>query len=404
MDKQNFARINTATVGEDGFLRVNARLARIGTYDYGDQYELVPESELEKVAADYKSRAVTVEHSNGMVKKGNTTNYGLCTDAYYDAESGWVIGELTITDERAIEMALSTHGQISVGYYCDMDDTPGVFHDTKGVMGRMNSNDEYEYAASQINIRPNHVTLCKQARAGSDCKILNTNDNSIGSVYRANSINVVKESDEKETSDSSNKNIEKIMTKIKINGLSYTVEGKDAENIVTLIEGLQAQLAEVEAAKTNSVELQSQVAELTAALDAQTKLNSELLCQEDVANEVQSRLNAWTVAKKVLNTDEIDVTLNEQQIKDLVWEHVASQPSSASAQNEASETVEETSEASAETKVETVEEQEDEDATKAKENAVAAEIAGSTRENAAATTLDAARKNYLSRRGFKRNK
>lgn len=102
---------------------------------------------------------VGIEHPSGLVTKDNAGNYrkgiSLQNVRYTGSgKGGFVRGEVALFDSEAIALAESGDKvQLSAGYTCDVDDTPGVWHGHK-------------YDAVQRNVRVNHIALTTRGRAG----------------------------------------------------------------------------------------------------------------------------------------------------------------------------------------------------------------------------------------------
>lgn len=143
----------------------NAILARTGPQDYykSEIYlEFDGEDELisvdrkseqvfnDKTLSSFENKPVTNEHPNESVTVDNYKNYAIgyvrdVRKSVYNSQDV-IIGNLVITDPTAIsEIESKERYELSCGYDCDI---------TEG------DNPE------QINIRGNHVALCKEGRAG----------------------------------------------------------------------------------------------------------------------------------------------------------------------------------------------------------------------------------------------
>jgi len=356
--RTNNAKITKAVIRDDGFLVVTARISREGVMDYQENSsvvkELLPREELESAYNSFKNTPITIDHQGSMVTKDNKDEIvnGLATDVWI--ENGWVYSDLVIMNDDAIEKALSTHGQISVGYYCKVVNEAGTFTDSNGVMGTKNQ--RYNYQTKQTNLRGNHVSLVENARAGSDCAIINSSDEpTISQVLNSSSIN---------SEDS--KTVITTMNKINFDNFTYTVEGNDSANVAAAFSSLQNKVNSLETQITNLqgnekdtlnavtaskdavavkdseiAELKTQVAALTEKVNATEKHADTLFSQEDVANEATNRINAWDKAQSVLPDLERDYSLSVAAIKDLVWEQADKvAPASKANSSDSPETVE----------------------------------------------------------------
>jgi hypothetical protein len=137
-----------------GFVRVNARLTRTGIFTYHQDGQQIRELRLpEEVfcAESLKSIAgapVTDLHPEAFVTPENSKalSIGFAGESVI-TEGEFVTAKLTITDATAIAgLKNGTRKEISLGYACDVDFTPGV-HDGE------------HYDAIQRNIVVNHIAL-----------------------------------------------------------------------------------------------------------------------------------------------------------------------------------------------------------------------------------------------------
>jgi hypothetical protein len=149
----------------DGALRVDATLARTGVQVYHDAKgnafrEYRPPSEVfdPESMASFEAVPVTDDHPEVMVDAMNVVQYkrGRAGDTVRKADDGrHLVGSLIVED--AVLQAKMANGkrQVSNGYTCDLDMTPGV------------SPDGEAYDAIQRNIRGNHIAIVDAGRAGS---------------------------------------------------------------------------------------------------------------------------------------------------------------------------------------------------------------------------------------------
>lgn len=141
-----------------GILRCRGTIARTGIQEYRNadgsvRREFRPPDEVEKSAKSFETQPITLEHPPEMVNSSNSRQYmrGLSGPVHFDGVL--LTTDLTVTDHEAIQAAQTTHRQISNGYECDIDNTPGFWEGEK-------------YDCVQRNIRGNHVALVEKARAG----------------------------------------------------------------------------------------------------------------------------------------------------------------------------------------------------------------------------------------------
>lgn len=149
----------------DGSVRFNARLTRIGVFDYGSHRELRREEDVFDQAAldSFKGLAVTVGHV-AWLDASNWREHAIGhvgDDVRRDGD--YVAATLIVKDKKAIEKIDAKQlVEISMGYSVDLDETPG----------RTDAGEDYD--AIQKNIRGNHAALGPKdwGRMGRDVKLL----------------------------------------------------------------------------------------------------------------------------------------------------------------------------------------------------------------------------------------
>lgn len=157
----------------DGYLAVNARVARAGNVQQYLGYEVgKPEMAVVNVyrpaeevfnkdtLASFAHRPVTLGHPSTAVT----------ADTWSDVAKGWSDGEVAregefvrismlLADAGAIKAVEDGTRQISMGYDCELDWTAGVTADGQA------------YDARQTRIRSNHVAIVELARGGPELRI-----------------------------------------------------------------------------------------------------------------------------------------------------------------------------------------------------------------------------------------
>lgn len=112
--------------------------------------------------ASYSHAPVTLDHPPEMVTPENWSKYGkgeVSTAAKLDRKSGWVSLPLIVKSQDAIDAVNAGKRQLSAGYTCRLDWTPGT---TAGGEA---------YDAIQRDIAINHLAIVDRARAGSEARI-----------------------------------------------------------------------------------------------------------------------------------------------------------------------------------------------------------------------------------------
>lgn len=151
-----------------GYLDARAFLTKPGVYSYYDtktgkvRRELRSDEEVfhPDSVASAKNRPFTNDHPPVMLNAKNTRQYQ-AGFFYGDVEKvdNYLASSLLITDDPTIADYDSGKRDVSMGYRCKLDETPGV-HPKYG-----------PYEAAQKLIRYNHGSLVRRGRMGPDCSV-----------------------------------------------------------------------------------------------------------------------------------------------------------------------------------------------------------------------------------------
>jgi hypothetical protein len=157
-------------IRQDGMLRVQANLTRTGIFKYQNpdgstRREYRPESEVFHAdsLASFAGRPLTIGHRLDAVDSTTWREVSVGDvrdDAHRDGT--YVRATVQVNDANTIRRVDSKElVEVSCGYRCDLDNTPGTFQGQP-------------YDAVQRNIRLNHVALLPpdHGRAGPDVKLL----------------------------------------------------------------------------------------------------------------------------------------------------------------------------------------------------------------------------------------
>ncbi len=161
------SRLDKAERTPQGFLRAPAFLTRVGVFTYQKsdgsvRRELRPADEVFKAESmatlvmapltnDHPTEAVTPEN----VKK---LQIGVVGEQITADQDQFIAAQVTVMDAAAIKDVESGVVELSCGYDCDEDETPGTFQGEA-------------YDLIQRNIRYNHVALVPRGRAGREVKL-----------------------------------------------------------------------------------------------------------------------------------------------------------------------------------------------------------------------------------------
>lgn len=142
-----------------------ATLAKEGVYAYTDGEttwrEYVPMTTLTDPAwlDTLRLAPVTLNHPNAPLDRNSARHLAVGAIGETVVRVQSMIGSaITIWDGMAIDAAKTTHREISLGYECDLDPTPGTWQGQ-------------QYDAIQITRRANHVALVDRGRHGPDVAV-----------------------------------------------------------------------------------------------------------------------------------------------------------------------------------------------------------------------------------------
>jgi len=152
-----------------GYLDARALFTKAGVFSYYDSKtgkirrelrDWADVSEPESVASA-RHRPFTNDHPPVMLTAKNTRQHqaGFFYGEVEKVDNAYLASSLLITDESTILDYESGKRDVSMGYTCKLDETPGV-HPVYG-----------EYDAAQKRIRYNHCSLVRRGRMGPDCSV-----------------------------------------------------------------------------------------------------------------------------------------------------------------------------------------------------------------------------------------
>ena len=157
-------KLDAIEAGSGRFLG-RATLAKEGVYTYvdGDRTwrEFVPMSTLIDPAwlDSLRLAPVTLNHPVRPLTRDNARQYAVGSIGETVVRMQDMIGSsITVWDGTAIDAAATTHREISLGYECDLEQTPGTW---KGIA----------YDTVQKARRANHVALVDRGRHGPDVRV-----------------------------------------------------------------------------------------------------------------------------------------------------------------------------------------------------------------------------------------
>ncbi len=152
----------------DGFLHIRATFARTGCQTYSNpdgskRVEYRPESEVARQDSllSLGGLPVTLEHPPQLLTPDTARQYQRgASGTHVNYDNGFVHGTVVLTDREAIEAVKRGDAtELSVGYRCEYDATPGV------------APDGTRYDGVQRAISGNHHAITRKARAGSEVRL-----------------------------------------------------------------------------------------------------------------------------------------------------------------------------------------------------------------------------------------
>ncbi|UAB76968.1 DUF2213 domain-containing protein [Erythrobacter sp. SCSIO 43205] len=266
----------------DGFLKVRARAARTGIYDYAG-HEVDPENKhglrdkatvkvyrpgdevFDRASlASFVGKPITDNHPESPVNRDNWRDHarGTIMGAVRDGE--YVAFDLMLTDGATIDAVEAGKRELSNGYATDLKFEPGLAPDGTA------------YDAVQTSITGNHIALVDRGRAGSDCRISDR-----FAVCDANPASVAELSNDKG----------KAMKKITLDGLQVDLSDADAvsaafDKLTAKVEGAEKALTDANAAHDKALaakdaeidDLKSKVVD-QAAIDALADAKADVVAK-----------------------------------------------------------------------------------------------------------------------------
>ena len=152
----------------EGYVRVRGTFSRTGCQTYTNpdgskRVEYRPPEEVSRPDSllSMGGLPVTLEHPPQLLTPDTVRQHTRGhTGTQVEFTDGFVHGTVTLTDREAIEAVKRRDAvELSVGYRCDYDPTPGT------------APDGTRYDGVQRNISGNHLAVTRQARAGSEVRL-----------------------------------------------------------------------------------------------------------------------------------------------------------------------------------------------------------------------------------------
>lgn len=145
---------------DEGYIITTGILASPGVYPYRRAdgtvvHELIDEEELFRgdSMTTAERKPLTLQHPPEMVTPENVREYQVGDISDIRREDGQLAASIAVRDAKAIAAIERGVRQLSVGYRCNLDETPGVWRGQR-------------YDARQVGRRVNHVAIVEHGRHG----------------------------------------------------------------------------------------------------------------------------------------------------------------------------------------------------------------------------------------------
>lgn len=254
------APLNKPKKAANGWLRADAHIARTGLLEYKRadgskwvEYRPADEHSAEMLES-FDAAPLTNDHpAAGILTAENTHEYQVGTVISPRADGEKVRAQILVTDAKTVRDIEAGKAELSCGYTCDLDFTPGEFEGQK-------------YDAVQRNIRGNHVALVKAGRAGPEVRLRVDNAEAVWVESQKTPAPGVPEGAK--------------MIKVTIDGVSYEV----SETVATAIEknqkaaqaALEKEKARADMAEVTAKKATAELAELPSKLKAEAAARNAL--------------------------------------------------------------------------------------------------------------------------------
>lgn len=275
----------------DGYLIADAKAVRTGIQIYRGSEVGKPEidtvrvyrSESEVRSADslrsFSHAPITLDHPAQPVTAENWKDLAVgevSTAATWDGNR--ISLPLILKDVAAIHAVAGGKRELSAGYTCDLDFTPGV------------TSDGQAFDAQQKNIRANHLAIVDRGRAGTECRIGDADQHAWGAAPITPTI-------DKETVTMSD-----ALRSVVVDGLSVQTTDQGAQAIAKLTKDRDDDRKALADAKTaHAAEIKAKDEQIGALTADKKKLEDAAPKPADLDRMVADRVALVTVAKAICN-------------------------------------------------------------------------------------------------------
>lgn len=314
--------LSGARVTRDGYLVADARIARTGIQEYRGAEVGRPEMATARIyrpeaevfssdaLASFAHRPVTNDHPPEAVGARNWKDYAVGMTADQVArDGGYVRVPFTLMDATAIDAVNAGKRELSCGYECTLDWTPGQ------------TADGAPYDAVQRQIRGNHLALVDKARAGPECRI---GDQSATASPKGSEMSTVKVTVDGFTFDASEQAaqaISKLTTKVADTEKTLADAQAASAKMANTIEAKDGELAALK--KTHGDEIAARDAKIA---DAEKNLDARIEERQAVVADAQKVAGKAIEGKgKTVNDirrEAVGVALGDAAVKERSDEYI----------------------------------------------------------------------------------
>lgn len=273
------SRLPTVSKTEEGYLRGDAVVTRIGVFTYQNADGSIrkelrhPDDVLsEDSLSTLKMIPITVGHPNELVTASNADKLSVGLTGEKVKPSGRnIVAPLTITGKDGISAVQGGSQELSLGYRLDLVEERGTY-------------DGEEYTHRQKNIRYNHLAIVDKARAGRAARL--NLDGIEASV-------LVEDSMEKELT----------MQKVNVDGISYDAAPEVANHLTKTLARADKAEAELKAAQARADKAEAERDESKSRADKAEKALQGTIAADQLHERVQARVALETKVARVVNID-----------------------------------------------------------------------------------------------------
>lgn len=300
---------------DEGFAHFFARATRTGVFQYRNQdgsirRELRHPDEVfdEKSMRTLENKVVTNNHPKSMVDSKNAKYFTVgMTGNEVKADGEFLKTKTIITDQDTIDdVTKKGKVQLSCGYKCEHDVTPGVFN-----------GDEYDLI--QRNIRYNHLAIVDVGRAGPEAKLRLDSEDAI--MVNESKIDSVKPG--KRNSDKKNMEATVMDDKIVIDGVEQEVSDSFKKLYDSQIADLTKKIEDSKTAQNKNKDekeldslkedhkkdlskLQAKIDSLEAKKDKESEQEKKEKIDSEINDRVKKRLSLYDAAKDRCEKEVVD--------------------------------------------------------------------------------------------------